>query len=218
MAGQNRLSTRSLRLRKLGRSWLEKDIESANCGMKSFLDFGQQPCCTSPRRLGGRVPAVMSVLGHFYGKGKAMNFNQELCINYALRGVLAVTPEWLDMGELNNPESSHLNYEAHIDFVGANPVGLFYLAMRRVLDYLSNHPHVDTNRIGVTGLSGGGWQTITLSALDPRIYASVPVAGFQSVLSSLDYMSGPGRLDPNTDMEQSPTDLFTILDNETLAR
>jgi hypothetical protein len=89
-----------------------------------------------PEGLSGKVPAVISVLGHFYQKGKAMNFNQELCINYALRGMIAVTPEWLDMGELNNPESSHLDFEAHIDFVGANPVGLFYLAMRRVLDYL----------------------------------------------------------------------------------
>jgi len=125
-----------------------------------------------PEGLTGKVPAVISVLGHFYGKGKAMNFNQELCINYALRGMLAVTPEWLDMGELNSPESSHLDFGAHIDLVGANPVGLFYLAVRRVLDYLYIHPNVDKSRIGVTGVSGGGWQTITLSALDLRVYQS----------------------------------------------
>ena len=50
--------------------------------------------------------------------------------------------------------------------------------MRRGLDYLYNHPNVDRNRLGVTGLSGGGWQTIILSSLDERVRMAMPVAGF----------------------------------------
>ena len=56
-------------------------------------------------------------------------------------------------------------------------LAVFYLAMRRGLDLLDAHPHADRERLVVTGLSGGGWQTIWLSALDPRVAASVPVAG-----------------------------------------
>lgn len=121
-----------------------------------------------PKNLSGKVPAVMSLLGHLYGEGKAVDFNQKLCINYALRDMIAITPEWLDMGELNSPENSHPNFEPQLDFVGANPVGLFYLAMRCVLNYLYLQPNVDKSRIGVTGLSGDGWQTIVLSFLDPH--------------------------------------------------
>lgn len=46
---------------------------------------------------------------------------------------------------------------------------------QRVLDYLISRSDVDPERIGVTGESGGGTQTILITALDPRITVSSPV-------------------------------------------
>ena len=134
-----------------------------------------------PAQLSGKAPGVLDVMGHF-GPGKASDFEQTLCINQALRGMIALNPEWLDMGELQSKENSH-SFSAHLNLMGANGVGLFYLAMRKALDILYDNPQVDRERIGVTGLSGGGWQTIMLSSLDPRVKVAIPVAGYETLLS-----------------------------------
>src|SRR5207249_712125 len=88
----------------------------------------------------------------------------------------------------------------------ANGVGLFYLAMRKGLDYLYNHPNADRERLGVTGLSGGGWQTIFLSALDERVFAAAPVAGYASLISRVERGQDTG------DIEQNPTDMLLHAD------
>lgn len=46
---------------------------------------------------------------------------------------------------------------------------------QRVIDYLISREDVDPERIGVTGESGGGTQTILITALDQRITVSAPV-------------------------------------------
>jgi dienelactone hydrolase len=137
-----------------------------------------------PASLKGKIPAILSVNGHVGPEGKAIEYKQKRCINYVKRGILTLSLEWFGFGELYQPENGH-DFAADLDLVGANAIGLFYLAMRRGLDYLYDHPSVDRNRLGVTGLSGGGWQTIVLSALDERVSVAVPVAGYGSLISNI---------------------------------
>lgn len=164
-----------------------------------------------PEHVNGKSPAVLNVMGHFLDQGNSVEFEQKLCINQALRGIIALNLGWIGTGELNVKGNEHW-FGAHLDLVGMNGVGLFYLAMRRGLDYLAADPNVDQTQIGVTGLSGGGWQTIVLSSLDPRVQVSIPVAGYTSLMGRVERAQAG---DPG-DIEQNATDFLDGQDYSTL--
>lgn len=160
-----------------------------------------------PEKLQGKLPAILNVNGHVGPPGKAVEYKQKRCINFAKQGILALNLEWFAFGELRAEGNQHW-YGAHLDLVGANALGIFLLEMRRGLDYLYDHPGVDRNRIGVTGLSGGGWQTIFLSALDERVKVAVPVAGYSSTTTKVEAR----RYGDLGDLEQNGTDLLANVD------
>ena len=60
-----------------------------------------------------------------------------------------------------------------LNWAGTTWTGLNFWDDSRCVDYLCSRPEVDAARIGCTGLSGGGWRTNMLAALDRRIKASV---------------------------------------------
>jgi hypothetical protein len=136
-----------------------------------------------PTKIGGRIPAILNFIGH-EPEGPAVEYEQKRCINFAKLGMVALNIGWMEFGDMSQPGNAH-DFGAHLDLVGSNALGLFYLAMKRGLDYLAALPEVDSSRIGATGLSGGGWQTVLLSAMDPRIAVSVEVAGLGSRESNL---------------------------------
>lgn len=152
---------------------------------------------------GPKTAAILNLNGH-EPEGKSSEYIQKRCISQARQGYYALNLEWIATGELSAKENLHY-YSSHIDLAGMSGSGLFYLAMRKGLDFLSRHPNVDPARIGATGLSGGGWQTAVLSGLDPRVAVAVPNAGY---LSGLNY----GGREGIGDNEQSATDLLSVLD------
>ena len=60
-----------------------------------------------------------------------------------------------------------------LNWAGTTWMGLLYWDDSRCVDYLMSRPEVDGTCIGCTGLSGGGWRTNILAALDRRVKASV---------------------------------------------
>jgi hypothetical protein len=158
-----------------------------------------------PTKLEGQVPVVLNPNGHTRDDGKADRAKQIRCINQAKRGMIALSPEWLAMGELNQSRYGH-NESAYLDLCGQSGVGVFYLQLRRGLDVLLAQPNADPNRTAVTGLSGGGWQTILFSALDTRVKVAVPNAGYIGLPARIDHRGDIG------DVEQNPSDLLMAAD------
>jgi dienelactone hydrolase len=158
-----------------------------------------------PEQLSGKVPAILNVNGHVGPIGKAYVPKQIRSINQAKRGMLAMNVEWIGMGQLTGPGYSHATMN-QIDLCGSSGLAPFYLGMARALDILLSLENTDPQRVAVTGLSGGGWQTIVISSLDTRVKLSTPVAGYSSFRTRAYYLSDLG------DSEQTPNDLATIVD------
>lgn len=157
-----------------------------------------------PDGLSKKVPVVMNVNGHD-GKGKAAPYKQIRCINQAKRGMLALNVEWLGMGQLSKQNFKHYRMN-QLDLCGTSGLAPFYLSMKRGIDALLSHKFADSKRVGVAGLSGGGWQTIFISSIDTRVTAANPVAGYSSYITRAHHHSDLG------DSEQTPCDMATVAD------
>jgi len=151
------------------------------------------------------TPVVINVNGH-EGTGIANSYIQARCINLAKKGLYALNVEWLGQSQLANDGLVHYRMN-QLDLVGTPGLAAFYEQLRRSVDIALGLPHADPARIGVTGLSGGGWQTIMISALDTRVTLASPVAGHSSYVTRTQW--------PDKDLgdsEQTPTDLASVVD------
>jgi dienelactone hydrolase len=158
-----------------------------------------------PAQLSGRVPVIINVNGH-EREGKSTGYIQERCINLARKGMLAFNYEWFGMGQMSAGGYQHGRLN-QIDLTGASGLAPFFLAQRRLVDIALQHANADAQRLAVTGLSGGGWQTILLSSLDPRVKLAMPVAGYSSFVTRTQF--------PEMDLgdsEQTPVDLGVYAD------
>jgi len=157
-----------------------------------------------PDQPAAKMPVHMAVNGHD-ATGKAAIYKQIRCINLAKRGIACLNVEWLGMGQLKDDGFVHARMN-QLDLCGVSGLAPYYLSMSRGLDVLLALPNADPTRVAVSGLSGGGWQTIVISSLDTRVTLCNPVAGYSSFLTRAQYPTDLG------DSEQTPNDLATITD------
>lgn len=103
--------------------------------------------------------------------------------NRAPRGINGLPdsydPSKLDeatLAEYDNLARGALFYGVReLNWAGTTWAGINYGDDSRCVDYLLSRKEVDSNRIGCTGLSGGGWRTDMIAALEPRVKATVTV-------------------------------------------
>ena len=136
-----------------------------------------------PKKLNGRVPAVICMYGTTSGAGKDVTVglsgrkpgsepvrNLAFAIDIVEAGFVAFAPDYLRDGERTpksgRPYDTTEFYERHPDW---SIVGKDVWDNGRAVDYLQTLEFVDPERIGMTGHSYGGHSTIFAAALEPRI-------------------------------------------------
>jgi dienelactone hydrolase len=124
------------------------------------------------------VPAVLAVHGH-WGGARRDPVVQARCLGLVKLGFIVLAVDAFGAGE-RHPQSQRGGY--HGALIGSTlwPSGLTLAGVqvyenRRAVDYLLTRPEVDPDRLGISGASGGGNQTMYAGALDERFKAVVPV-------------------------------------------
>jgi dienelactone hydrolase len=126
----------------------------------------------------GKLPTVLCVHGHWRGAKQDPNV-QARCVGLAKLGFFVLAVDAFGAGERGIGKDLG---EYHGEMVAATlyptgrPLsGLQVYENMRAVDYLLTRQEVDGDRIGITGASGGGNQTMYAGAWDERFKAVVPV-------------------------------------------
>lgn len=141
----------------VGEDGVKKQIAE---GGEKFEEGGRSPLqarCVTLARL-GCVVFHYDMLG--YADSKQLSF--ELVHRFAKQRAEANSKT--DWGYFSPQAESHLQ----------SVMGLQIWSGIRAFDFLDTLPDVDTERLAVTGASGGGTQTMILGAIDPRPATIVP--------------------------------------------
>ncbi len=132
-----------------------------------------------PRPAQGRHPAILYASGHS-GQGRNGNKTafQDHGIWFATHGYVCLVTDTLQLGEIAAIHHGTYRYDRwwwHSR--GYTSAGVECWNGVRGVDYLLTRPEVDPERIGATGISGGGAATFWLAAADERVKVAVPVSG-----------------------------------------
>jgi dienelactone hydrolase len=126
----------------------------------------------------GKRPAVLVVHGH-WPWARRDPVVQDRCLGLVKLGFFVLAVDAFGAGE-RHPAPGKETYHGALLGSALWPTGHTLLGMqvydnRRAVDYLLTRTEVDGDRLGITGASGGGNQTMYAGALDERFKAVVPV-------------------------------------------
>ena len=140
-----------------------KDYSVENVALETFPGFY---CTGNLYRPVGRKdlgPVILCPHGHFRPLGRFRESQQIRCAHLARMG--ATVFSYSMVGYQDSTQTTH-----------DDPLVLALQTWNslRAVDFLTSLPRVDSTRVGVTGASGGGTQTMFLALIDDRVTALAP--------------------------------------------
>jgi dienelactone hydrolase len=157
----------------------------------------------------GKKPAILNVIGHSLPSFRR-DIYQHLILNLVNKGFIVFAIDPVGQGERLQYSDSDLKlvqftsstqehtFMANQCFLSGNSLAKYFIWDGiRAIDYLLTRKEVDPDRIGLTGLSGGGTQTAFIAAFDDRIKAAAPtcyITGYRRLLESIGSQDGEQNL------------------------
>ena len=138
-----------------------------------------------PKAATTRLPGILYVCGHS-GRGRDGNKTafQDHGMWFAANGYVCLVVDTLQLGEVAGKHHGTYNLDRFWwHSRGYTPAGVECWNGIRAIDYLCSRPEVDADKIGVTGISGGGATTVWVAAADHRVKVAAPVSGMSDLES-----------------------------------
>lgn len=139
-----------------------------------------------PKELKGKAPAIIYCSGHA-PDGYRGKVYQHVILNLVKKGFIVLAFDPVGQGErleyfdsktgrssVGGPTIEHSYPGAQAFVTGSSQARYMIWDGIRGVDYLLSRKEVDSERIGITGRSGGGTQSAYIAALDERINAAAP--------------------------------------------
>ena len=149
----------------------------------------------------GPFPAMVHAVGHFGGSKADIVVTQHL-VTMARFGFVGITYDPFGQGERNSAANRH---DVHFKLLlsGLNNTTVMVWDTVRAVDVLLERDDVDPNRLGVTGASGGGLNSLYAMAFDERFWFGAPIVYVSPIYDFM--LSGAGH-DP---CSRNPIGAFT---------
>jgi len=175
---------------------------------ESMPNFYVTACLFIPNNLKGKAPAILNPIGHTDIAFRHSHY-QVVILNLVKKGFIVLAYDPIGQGErlqyfdpeigksrIGGPCEEHSYPGCQCFISGSSMARYFTWDGIRGIDYLLTREEVDPERIGVTGLSGGGTLTSYISAFDDRVLAAAP-AGYITSLQRLLESIGPQDAEQN---------------------
>ena len=172
--------------------WTEPDVLLPVVILRPKVLIGKVPLMITPHGHSKNTEMYAGVYWNENDRSLAEDGERNIAIQAVNEGFIAIAPTTRAFGKTRTESSlaadatsSCHEYLLHDILVGRTPIGERVWDIMKIIDWASVSLPIDTDKIIVSGHSGGGTATIYAGAIDERIAICIPSGSFCSYEKSI---------------------------------